>query len=97
MDTGAALLAKILAAPLDDAPRRAYADHLAAQGDPRGEFIATQLSLRTPLDPGRRAELRERVRALLKAHEKTWPRGSGRACVSDRRARTDVADRRSLD
>lgn len=72
MDTSAELLAKVLAAPLDDAPRRAYADHLAAQGNPRGEFIATQLSLRTPLDPGRRAELRERVRTLLRAHEQTW-------------------------
>jgi uncharacterized protein (TIGR02996 family) len=37
------LLHAVYEAPDDDAPRRAYAAHLAAQGDPRGEFITRQL------------------------------------------------------
>jgi uncharacterized protein (TIGR02996 family) len=38
----AALLAAVLAAPADDAPRLVYADWLTERGDPRGELILLQ-------------------------------------------------------
>lgn len=50
------LLAAIIEAPDDDAPRLVYADWLQAQGDPRGEFIQLQCQLAaTPEDERRRA------------------------------------------
>lgn len=39
------LLADVIAAPDDDAPRLVLADRLMEQGDPRGEFIAAQVQL----------------------------------------------------
>lgn len=40
----AALLQAVYDDPDDDTPRRAYAEHLQAAGDPRGEFILRQLA-----------------------------------------------------
>src|SRR5687768_2116425 len=86
----AALLAAVLAAPEDDAPRLVYADHLQANGDPRGELIAVQCDLAriapsedTEARKGNvirrrrtdRAEtLREREKELLRANRDTWIR-----------------------
>jgi uncharacterized protein (TIGR02996 family) len=62
----AELLDAIRAAPHDDAPRLVYADHLIAQGDPRGEFIAAQIM--------RSIATRERWVELLRAHRDEWTR-----------------------
>jgi uncharacterized protein (TIGR02996 family) len=68
-----ALLDDILAAPDDDGPRLAYADWLLEQGDPRGEYIRTQLDTRRlPLDDPRRGPLEEREAELHDAHGETW-------------------------
>jgi uncharacterized protein (TIGR02996 family) len=44
--TSEQLLNNVYADPDDDTPRRVYADYLLGRGDPRGEFIALQLSRR---------------------------------------------------
>jgi uncharacterized protein (TIGR02996 family) len=62
----ASLLDDIYAHPFDDAPRAVYADALAQQGDPRGEFITLQLAR------GRGGEPGEREGALVKKHGKAW-------------------------
>lgn len=41
----ARFLADVLARPDEDAPRLVFADWLTRQGDPRGEFIVTQIQL----------------------------------------------------
>jgi uncharacterized protein (TIGR02996 family) len=67
-----ALLAAVLADPDDDGARAVYADRLIERGDPRGDFITTQLALaKAP----RQAKLATAARALLKAHAATWSRG----------------------
>jgi uncharacterized protein (TIGR02996 family) len=48
-DLASPLLADILAAPDDDAPRIVFADQLLDRGDLRGEFIHLQLVLRRAL------------------------------------------------
>jgi uncharacterized protein (TIGR02996 family) len=58
----APLLARILAAPDDDAARRAYADHLRAAGDPLGELLKIPCTLAT----GARAVARSPVLARLR-------------------------------
>src|SRR5262249_55664530 len=64
--TASELLDAVYANPDDDGARRVYADWLLAQGDPRGEFIVTQLSLkRSP------ANLK-REQAVLKQHATQW-------------------------
>src|SRR3954471_1924369 len=40
-----AFLAAVLAEPDDDLPRLMFADYLDERGDPRGEFIRTQIEL----------------------------------------------------
>jgi uncharacterized protein (TIGR02996 family) len=68
----ATLLAAILAAPDDDAPRLAYADWLAGRDDARAEIIRVQCELaRDGVEPRRSIELRKRSDELLKAH-KEW-------------------------
>ncbi len=57
------LLAAIAATPEDDAPRAVLADLLAAEGDPRGEFIALQLA---------GGDTQPRQQALLREHWQTW-------------------------
>src|SRR5947209_4896235 len=69
----AAFLAAIRDRPDDDLPRLVYADYLDERGDPRGEFIRTQIDLATlPYDDPRRPELAARERELLRAHEDEW-------------------------
>ena len=59
------LLAAIVAAPSDDAPRLVFADWLSERGDPRGEQIAVEIALaRTALDAPERGPLAERAKAL---------------------------------
>lgn len=60
------LLEAIYAHPEDDAARAVYADALSARGDPRGEFITLQLA------PKLTTAQRERMKALLGKHERTW-------------------------
>jgi uncharacterized protein (TIGR02996 family) len=64
--TDAALLAAVLAAPDDDAPRLVYADFLIGRGDPRGELITVQLASK------RTRTLAAREAALLAANKKQW-------------------------
>ncbi len=59
------LLAAILAAPDDDAPRLVYADFLLERGDPRGEYIQLACA-------GRGSEAYDRQRALLAKLQKAW-------------------------
>jgi uncharacterized protein (TIGR02996 family) len=71
-DVGAELLARVIAAPDDDAPRLAYARWLTDQGDPRGEYITVQCQLAGDRpNPQRRKELEARARELGKALRKT--------------------------
>jgi uncharacterized protein (TIGR02996 family) len=68
------LLQAIIAAPDDDAPRLAYADRLAAQGDvERAAFIRVQCALEhLTADDGQYAELRQRERELLGQYGYHW-------------------------
>lgn len=51
----------------------AFADWLAEQGDPRGEFMQTQIALEDESRPkAERAELKKKEVALLKKHRKRW-------------------------
>ena len=57
----------------DDLPRLIYADYLEERGDPRGEFIRTQVELSQTLDDNpRRQELLDRESKLLKKHQCDW-------------------------
>jgi uncharacterized protein (TIGR02996 family) len=60
-----ALSRAVLARPLDDAPRHAYADALGA--DPRAEFIRLQLR-----SQGRGGSIAPRERELLERHRGAW-------------------------
>jgi uncharacterized protein (TIGR02996 family) len=68
------LLAAIIAAPDDDAPRLVYADWLTQRGDPRGEFITIQLELAKlcDADDAQTAALRAREADLLSKHKRAW-------------------------
>lgn len=72
----AVLLAQVLAAPEDDAPRHAYGKLLVQRKDPRGDFIITQLALaQLHRQQGLgvdRAPLELRARQLLDAHRAEW-------------------------
>jgi uncharacterized protein (TIGR02996 family) len=75
--SGAALRKALEEAILDDPDERAsymaYADHLSEQGDPQGEFVQVQLALENEdLSPDERKRLRQREKALLKAHQAEW-------------------------
>jgi uncharacterized protein (TIGR02996 family) len=74
--TESELVADVIAAPDDDAPRLVYADWLQERGDPRGELIALQCELvradAADEPPGRTRPLREQVRALIAAHHDAW-------------------------
>jgi uncharacterized protein (TIGR02996 family) len=70
--TREALIAEVLERPDDDAPRWVMADWYAQQGDPRGQFIAVQLTLAAVDDPVRRAELVAREAELLARHKADW-------------------------
>ncbi len=68
MTTDAALLQAILAAPDDDAPRLAYADHLEGRGEP--ERATCQLA-RLPDDAQRRPAREAQERTLLQQYQKS--------------------------
>lgn len=68
------LLAAAKRTPTDDAPRRAVADHLAANGDPdRGEFVRIQVAQGDGVEwyPNRAEEDVAEAR-LLKKHVRRW-------------------------
>ncbi|HEY2709153.1 MAG TPA: TIGR02996 domain-containing protein [Caulobacteraceae bacterium] len=69
MADDARMIEAIIAAPDDDAPRRAYAEWLKARGDPRGEFIELQLKAAASPD-GWRSEFA--ARDLRAAHGESW-------------------------
>jgi len=63
----------LTANPYDHAGWCAYADYLAEQGDPRGEFMQVQLALEDESRSKKeRDDLRKREAALLKKHQETW-------------------------
>ncbi len=79
-----ALESALLAHPDEVAAHSAYADYLAETGDPRGEFIQTQLALEDPTrSKPERAALRERETALLAEHTREWLGDVGRFLVGD--------------
>jgi uncharacterized protein (TIGR02996 family) len=61
------LLADIVAAPGDEAPRQIYADWLSERGDPRGELIQLELSMEK-LEGDARAVAAARHAELLREH-----------------------------
>lgn len=63
------LIAAVIAAPHDDAPRWMLADWLEERSDPRGRFIALQLAAEHASDPG---PLRAEADALLERHRADW-------------------------
>jgi uncharacterized protein (TIGR02996 family) len=73
-DEEAGLIAAIVAAPDDDAPRLVYADWLQQRDDPRGELIQLQCKLAADPDDDRRRAIKIAENKLLEAHEKTWTR-----------------------
>jgi uncharacterized protein (TIGR02996 family) len=73
MGTEKELLAAIVRAPDDDAPRLVYADWLQERGDPRGELIQLQCeAARLPIADPRRRKIRIRENQLLEAHADDW-------------------------
>ncbi len=68
----ASLLAAIVEAPDDDAPRLVYADWLQGRGDPRGELIQLQCQLAADPDAERRRAIRIAENKLLGAHLDEW-------------------------
>jgi uncharacterized protein (TIGR02996 family) len=68
-----ALEAALAEGPDDRAAHAAYADHLAEQGDPRGELIQVQLALEGEgLPAAERERLQKREKELLDAHQSVW-------------------------
>jgi uncharacterized protein (TIGR02996 family) len=68
--------------PDEVAAHSAYADYLTEAGDPRGEFIQTQLALEDPArSKPERDALRKRETALLKKHARAWLGDAGRFLV----------------
>jgi uncharacterized protein (TIGR02996 family) len=68
-----ALEKALIANPDDDTAWRAFADFLAEQDDPRGEFMQVQIALEDESVPAaERKKLQTREKALLKKHEQDW-------------------------
>jgi uncharacterized protein (TIGR02996 family) len=68
-----ALEKAVIANPDDLASHMAYADYLAEENDPRGEFMQVQIALEDPQKPAaERKKLQKREKELLKAHGRTW-------------------------
>jgi len=63
-------MARIVAAPQDDAPRLAYAEWLRRRGDPRGEFIRLQCTYGG--QGGGDANAWSQAEELLRRHEQAW-------------------------
>jgi uncharacterized protein (TIGR02996 family) len=74
MPTLREVLEQALAADPDDrAAHSAYADHLAEQGDPRGELIQVQIALEDEQVTGaQRRRLLKREAELLARHQREW-------------------------
>lgn len=69
----AELIAEILAAPDDDAPRMIYADWLEEHGSPRAELVRVQWErAHTHQSDPRWKRLDARATALMKRHEREW-------------------------
>ncbi len=66
------LLAAIIEAPDDDAPRLVYADWLQSRGDPRGELIQLQCQLAAAPDDERRRAIKIAENKLFAAHGAAW-------------------------
>jgi uncharacterized protein (TIGR02996 family) len=68
------MLEAAIAADFDDlAAHAAYADLLAEEGDPRGEYIQLHLALEDAnQSPRLLAEWRQRAHRLLQAHQRDW-------------------------
>jgi uncharacterized protein (TIGR02996 family) len=63
----------LIANPHDLAGWCAYAEYLVEQGDPRGEFMQTQIALEDESRPKKeRDALKKREKELLKKHEQEW-------------------------
>ncbi|MSP56039.1 MAG: TIGR02996 domain-containing protein [Myxococcales bacterium] len=75
----APLLAEVYAHPDDDDVRLVYADALAAEGDPRGEFIQLQVASAERSSRGLPAStpVEQRISALLRQHGEGWVEGTG--------------------
>jgi hypothetical protein len=71
-DPAAPLLRAVLAAPADEAPRRALGEHWLRTGEPRGELVALELRLRQRPSRHLGLNLRARRDELLAAHRKRW-------------------------
>lgn len=71
-DPSAPLLAAVIAAPTDDAPKRALAAYWTSIGNSRGELVTVDLELRGKVSVSRRKVLTQRRTALLGEHAKTW-------------------------
>ena len=77
-----ALEASLVENPDDMASHMAYADYLMEQGDPRGEFVQTQLALEDPSrSAAERDPLHKRESELLARHGRTWLGDLGRFLV----------------
>jgi uncharacterized protein (TIGR02996 family) len=72
MSTRSVLLAAIIADPDSRAARQVYADLLQEEGDPRGDFIATQLARSALKTRAGVKALLAREEELLKKHRKKW-------------------------
>ena len=78
----AALEAALVAHPDEVAAHSAYADYLIEAGNPRGEFVQTQLALEDESRPKKdRDALKRKEAALLKKHAKEWLGDLGRYLV----------------
>ncbi|MBN9117895.1 MAG: WGR domain-containing protein [Planctomycetes bacterium] len=79
--------------PNDLAGWCAYADWLVEHGDPRGEFMQTQLALEDEARPKKeRDALKKKESALLKKHEKEWLGGLAPFVFEDEEAEDYDAD-----
>jgi uncharacterized protein (TIGR02996 family) len=68
-----ALEEALVEAPDDLAAHMAYADYLAEQGDPRGEYVRVQLALEDEQKPApERQQLQRRESELLQRHGREW-------------------------
>src|SRR6185437_522660 len=76
MTTDTELLRACILAPHDDGPRVAYADALAARGDPQSEFMTLQLQAASAEKAGLPSALwrpwMSEANELKKAHGQAW-------------------------
>jgi uncharacterized protein (TIGR02996 family) len=81
MNTEAALIRAILAAPRDPVPRLAYADWLEERADPRAEYLRLRVALDRPAETGQGPEdLLQRLGGLEKTIDPLWAALMIRGC-----------------